>query len=42
MRVEVFSNLVHVTPHLWEVFSLPGVTLYRYAGPRHTSTALTP
>jgi MoaA/NifB/PqqE/SkfB family radical SAM enzyme len=27
MKVEVFSNLVHVSPDLWEVFSLPGVHL---------------
>jgi MoaA/NifB/PqqE/SkfB family radical SAM enzyme len=27
IEVEVFSNLVHVTPRLWEVFSLPGVRL---------------
>jgi len=27
MEVEVFSNLVHVTPALWELFSRPGVRL---------------
>lgn len=27
MQVEVFSNMVHVTPQLWEAFSLPGVRL---------------
>lgn len=27
MEVEVFSNLVHVTPALWQLFSLPGVRL---------------
>lgn len=27
MEVEVFSNLVHVTPGLWETFSQPGVRL---------------
>ena len=27
LRVEVFSNLVHVSPRLWEVFSQPGVRL---------------
>ncbi|MDT7786687.1 MAG: hypothetical protein QOF58_5106 [Pseudonocardiales bacterium] len=27
MEVEVFSNLVHVGPHLWEVFERPGVCL---------------
>ncbi|PWW64179.1 radical SAM protein [Actinokineospora spheciospongiae] len=27
LRVEVFSNLVHVTPHLWDVFAQPGVQL---------------
>src|SRR5258708_4092159 len=27
LRVEVFSNLVRVTPELWDVFSLPGVSL---------------
>jgi len=27
LEVEVFSNLVHVTPALWELFSLPGVRL---------------
>jgi MoaA/NifB/PqqE/SkfB family radical SAM enzyme len=25
--VEVYSNLVHVTDHMWELFSLPGVRL---------------
>jgi MoaA/NifB/PqqE/SkfB family radical SAM enzyme len=25
MEVEVFSNLVHVTPMLWEMFERPGV-----------------
>lgn len=27
MRVEVFSNLLHVRPHLWELYSRPGVRL---------------
>lgn len=27
MEVEVFTNLVHVGPHLWEVFERPGVRL---------------
>lgn len=27
LEVEVFSNLVHVTPALWELFSLPGARL---------------
>jgi MoaA/NifB/PqqE/SkfB family radical SAM enzyme len=27
MRAEVFSNLVHVTPELWELFETPGVSL---------------
>lgn len=27
MRAEVFSNLVHVTPELWELFATPGVSL---------------
>jgi MoaA/NifB/PqqE/SkfB family radical SAM enzyme len=27
MQVEVFSNLVHVPPRLWDVFELPGVQL---------------
>lgn len=27
LRVEVYSNLVHITPALWEVFRLPGVSL---------------
>ncbi|WP_253863908.1 radical SAM/SPASM domain-containing protein [Prauserella halophila] len=27
LRVEVFSNLVHVTDELWDVFALPGVSL---------------
>jgi MoaA/NifB/PqqE/SkfB family radical SAM enzyme len=27
LTVEVFSNLVHVTPAMWEVFSRPGVSL---------------
>lgn len=27
LAVEVFSNLVHVPPRLWEVFALPGVRL---------------
>jgi MoaA/NifB/PqqE/SkfB family radical SAM enzyme len=27
LRVEVFTNLVHVTRQQWEVFSLPGVSL---------------
>ena len=27
MEAEVFSNLVHVTPELWELFSIPGVRL---------------
>jgi MoaA/NifB/PqqE/SkfB family radical SAM enzyme len=27
IQVEVYSNLVHVTPALWKVFSLPGVRL---------------
>lgn len=27
LEVEVFTNLVHVTPELWETFSLPGVRL---------------
>ncbi|MFI5736094.1 radical SAM protein [Kribbella sp. NPDC051587] len=27
VEVEVFSNLVHVTPALWELFALPGVRL---------------
>lgn len=26
-RVDVYSNLVHVTPELWELFQLPGVSL---------------
>jgi MoaA/NifB/PqqE/SkfB family radical SAM enzyme len=27
LKVDVYTNLVHVTPDLWEVFSLPGVSL---------------
>jgi MoaA/NifB/PqqE/SkfB family radical SAM enzyme len=27
LRAEVYSNLVHVTPALWEVFTRPGVSL---------------
>jgi MoaA/NifB/PqqE/SkfB family radical SAM enzyme len=27
VQVEVFSNLVHVTPMLWEMFERPGVKL---------------
>jgi MoaA/NifB/PqqE/SkfB family radical SAM enzyme len=27
LRVEVFSNLVHVSPNLWQVFAQPGVQL---------------
>lgn len=27
LEVEVFSNLVHVRPHIWEVFERPGVRL---------------
>lgn len=27
LRVEVFTNLVHVTPQLWDVFARPGVRL---------------
>jgi MoaA/NifB/PqqE/SkfB family radical SAM enzyme len=27
IRVEVFSNLVSIPPHLWSVFELPGVSL---------------
>src|SRR5215469_1885334 len=27
IQVEVFSNLVHITPAVWKVFSLPGVRL---------------
>lgn len=27
MRVEVFSNLVHIRPSMWEVFARPGVRL---------------
>lgn len=27
LQVEVFSNLVHVSDELWEVFSRPGVSL---------------
>jgi predicted ATPase/MoaA/NifB/PqqE/SkfB family radical SAM enzyme len=27
LAVEVFSNLAHITPHLWEVFTQPGVQL---------------
>jgi MoaA/NifB/PqqE/SkfB family radical SAM enzyme len=27
MRAEVYTNLVHVTPDLWDLFSLPGVSL---------------
>ncbi|MFE2757920.1 radical SAM protein [Actinosynnema sp. NPDC059335] len=27
LRVEVFSNLVHVSPRLWELFARPGVQL---------------
>jgi MoaA/NifB/PqqE/SkfB family radical SAM enzyme len=27
IKVYVYSNLVHVTPDLWEIFSLPGVSL---------------
>jgi MoaA/NifB/PqqE/SkfB family radical SAM enzyme len=27
LRVDVYSNLVHVTPELWELFQLPGVSL---------------
>lgn len=27
LQVEVFSNLVHVSPHLWDVFAQPGVRL---------------
>lgn len=26
-KVDVYTNLVHVTPELWELFSLPGVSL---------------
>jgi MoaA/NifB/PqqE/SkfB family radical SAM enzyme len=27
LNVDVYTNLVHVTPELWELFSLPGVSL---------------
>lgn len=27
LKVDVYTNLVHVTPALWELFSLPGVSL---------------
>lgn len=27
LRVDVYSNLVHVAPELWELFELPGVSL---------------
>jgi MoaA/NifB/PqqE/SkfB family radical SAM enzyme len=27
LKVDVYTNLVHVTPDLWELFSLPGVSL---------------
>lgn len=27
LKVDVYTNLVHVTPGLWELFSLPGVSL---------------
>lgn len=27
LMVDVYTNLVHVTPELWELFSLPGVSL---------------
>jgi MoaA/NifB/PqqE/SkfB family radical SAM enzyme len=27
LRIEIFSNLVHVTPALWDLFSLTGVSL---------------
>ena len=27
LKVDVYTNLVHVTPELWELFSLPGVSL---------------
>jgi MoaA/NifB/PqqE/SkfB family radical SAM enzyme len=27
LRVDVYSNLVHVTPELWELLELPGVSL---------------
>lgn len=27
IKVEVFSNLVHITPSLWDLFSQPGVSL---------------
>ena len=27
LRVDVYSNLVHVTPELWELFQLPGVSV---------------
>lgn len=27
LRVDVYTNLVHVTPQLWELFSMPGLSL---------------
>jgi MoaA/NifB/PqqE/SkfB family radical SAM enzyme len=27
LKVDVYTNLVHVTPELWELFALPGVSL---------------
>ena len=27
LNVDVYTNLVHVTPELWELFSLPGVSI---------------
>ena len=27
LKTDVYTNLVHVTPELWELFSLPGVSI---------------
>lgn len=39
LLVEVYSNLVHVTPAMWELFSMPGVSLatsyYSDSAPEH-------
>jgi MoaA/NifB/PqqE/SkfB family radical SAM enzyme len=43
LGVEVYSNLVHVSPALWELFSGPGVSLAVswYTGDRAQHTAIT-
>jgi hypothetical protein len=43
LEVEVFSNLVHVSPQLWEVFAQPGVRLATsYYSDRATGTRRSP